>query len=146
MTLTHRSVPAEHPLPRPAPATAGRYQNQVLGELLNRCAQHDEAGLARLYELTSPFIYALVTRLTSSASVADDAMVATYAKVWRQAARHDGDQSILAWMTTIAGQETRTIQAGSQPQNTGRHEPARAPTRAGIVAAGLREADQQTAW
>ena len=42
------------------------YQNQVLDELLHRCAQHDEAGLARLYELTSPWIYALVTRLTSS--------------------------------------------------------------------------------
>ena len=125
MTLTHRRVPAEEPPPpRPAPATAGRYQNQILDELLHRCAQHDEAGLARLYELTSPFIYALVTRLTSSASVADSAMVAIYAKIWRQAARHDGDRSVLAWMTTIAGEETRTIRGGSQPQNTGLHEPA----------------------
>jgi DNA-directed RNA polymerase specialized sigma24 family protein len=118
MTLTHRSVPVEQPPPQSAPNATRTHQNQVLGELLHRCAQHDEAGLARLYELTSPFIYALVTRLTSSASVADNAMVATYAKVWREAARHDGEQSILAWMTTIAGEETRTIQAGSQPQNT----------------------------
>jgi DNA-directed RNA polymerase specialized sigma24 family protein len=91
------------------------YQNQILGELLHRCAQHDEAGLARLYELTSPWIYPLVTRLTSSASAADNAMVAIYARVWRQAARHADDQSILAWITTVAGEETRTIQAGSQP-------------------------------
>ena len=88
MTLTHPTVPAAQPPPRPAPATARTYQNQVLGGLLHRCAQHDEAALARLYELTSPWIYALVTRLTNSASVADNAMVATYAKVWRQAARH----------------------------------------------------------
>jgi RNA polymerase sigma-70 factor (ECF subfamily) len=118
MTLTHRSIPADQPPPHhPAPATARRYQNQVLDELLHRCAQRDEVGLARLYELTSPFIYGLVTRLTSSSSVADNAMVATYAKVWRHAARHDGDQSILAWITTIAGEEARTIQALSQPQN-----------------------------
>jgi hypothetical protein len=109
MTLTHPTVPADQPPPRPAPATARTYQNQVLGELLHRCAQHDEAALARLYELTSPWIYALVTRLTSSASVADNAMVATYAKVWRQAARHADDQSILAWMTTIACEETRRV-------------------------------------
>ena len=55
----------------------------------------------------------LVTRLTSSASAADNAMVAIYAKVWRQAARHADDQSILAWITTIAGEETRTIQTGT---------------------------------
>jgi hypothetical protein len=112
MTLTHPSVP-DQPPPRPAPAATRTHQNQILGELLHRCAQHDEAGLARLYELTSPWIYPLVTRLTSSASAADDAMVAIYAKVWRQAARHADDQSILAWITTIAGEETRTIQAAS---------------------------------
>jgi DNA-directed RNA polymerase specialized sigma24 family protein len=110
MTLTHPTVPADQPPPRPAPVAARTYQNQVLGELLHRCAQHDEAALARLYELTIPWIYALVTRLTSSASVADTAMVATYAKVWRQAARHaEHDQSILAWMTTIASEETRRV-------------------------------------
>ena len=80
---------------------------EVLSGLLHRCAQHDEAALARLYELTSPWIYALVTRHTSSASVAENAMVAIYSKVWRQAARHaEHDQSILAWMTTIACEET----------------------------------------
>ena len=109
MTLIHPSVPADQPPPCPAPAATRTYQNQVLGELLHRCAQHDEAGLARLYELTSPWIYSLVTRLTSSASVAENAMVAIYAEVWRQAAGHAEDPSILAWITTIAGEETRTI-------------------------------------
>ena len=75
MTLTHPTVPAAQPPPRPAPATTRTYQNQVLGGLLHRCAQHDEAALARLYELTSPWIYPLVTRLTSSASVADNGRV-----------------------------------------------------------------------
>jgi DNA-directed RNA polymerase specialized sigma24 family protein len=110
MTLTHPTVPPAQLPPRPAPATARTYQNQVLDGLLHRCAQHDEAALARLYELTSPWIYALVTRRTSSASVADNAMVAIYAKVWRQAARHaEQGQSILAWMTTIACEETRRV-------------------------------------
>jgi hypothetical protein len=115
MTLTHRSVPADQPPPHPAPATTRTHQNQILDELLHRCAQHDEAALARLYELTSPWIYALVTRRTSSASAAESAMVAIYAKVWKRAASHDGEQSILAWMSTIAGEEIRTVQTGSQP-------------------------------
>ena len=110
MTLTHPTVPPAQPPPRTAPATASTYQNQVLSGLLHRCAQHDEAALARLYELTSPWIYALVTRHTSSASVADDAMVAIYSKVWRQAThRAAHDQPILAWMTTIACEETRCV-------------------------------------
>ena len=107
MTLTHPTVRAAQPPPGPAPATTRTSQNQVLSELLHRCAQHDEAGLARLYELTGPWIYPLVTRLTNSASAANNAMVATYAEVWRQAARHADHQSILAWITTIAGEETR---------------------------------------
>ena len=110
MTLTHRTVPAAQPPPRTAPATVRTYQNQVLSELLHRCAHHDEAALAHLYELTSPWIYALVTRHTSSVSVADNAMVAIYSRVWRQAAHHaEHDQSILAWMTTIAFEETRRV-------------------------------------
>ena len=83
---------------------------EVLSGLLHRCAQHDEAALARLYKLTSPWIYTLVTRHTSSASVAENAMVAIYARVWRQAACHvEHDQSVLAWMTIIAFEEIRRV-------------------------------------
>ena len=108
MTLTHPTLPATPPPPGPASATTRTEQNQILRGLLHRCAHHDEAALARLYELTSPWIYAVVTRRTSSASMADNAMVAIYTNVWRQAARHtEHHQSILAWMTTIACEETR---------------------------------------
>jgi hypothetical protein len=108
MTLTHPTGPATRPPPGPASATTSTEQNQILGGLLHRCAHHDEVALARLYELTSPWIYALVIRRTSSMSMADSAMVAIYTKVWRQAGRHtEHDQSILAWMTTIACEETR---------------------------------------
>jgi hypothetical protein len=113
MTLTQPTVPADQTPLRPVPAPTWTYENQVFGELLHRCAENDEAGLARLYELTSPWIYPLVTRLTDSASVADNAMVAIYARVWRQAARHADDKSILAWITTIAGEETRGRSATS---------------------------------
>jgi DNA-directed RNA polymerase specialized sigma24 family protein len=114
MTLTHPTVSAAQHRPRPARATARTYQNQVLAGLLHRCTEHDEAALQRLYELTSPWIYALVTRRTSSVSVADNAMVAIYTKVWRQAARHgEHDHSILAWMTIIAYDETRRLQAST---------------------------------
>lgn len=111
MTPTHPTVPAARPPSRTAPATASTHQNQVLSGLLHRCAQHDEAALARLYELTSPWIYALATRHTRSASMADNVMVAIYSKVWRQAARHaERDQSILAWMTTIACEEAGSVE------------------------------------
>lgn len=107
MTIVHPTVPAAQAPPRSAPATASRHQNEVLSGLLHRCVQRDEAALARLYELTSAWIYALVTRRTSSAPVADDAMVRIYSKVWRQAARHpEHGQPILAWITAIACEET----------------------------------------
>jgi hypothetical protein len=107
MTLALPAVSAAQPSLRTAPSTACRHQNEILSDLLHRCAEQDEAALARLYDLTSPWIYALVTRHSTSTSAADGAMVAIYSKVWRQAARHaEHDQSILAWMTTLACQET----------------------------------------
>lgn len=59
--------------------------------------------MARLYELTSPWMYALVSRQTNCGELADDAMVAMYSKVWRRAACYaEHDQSMVAWMISLA--------------------------------------------
>ena len=105
ITLTDPSVPDAQPPSLNAPAPPNTDQDEVLRGLLRRCAQHDEVALARLYALTSPWVYALVTRYTSSTTQAADAMVAIYSTVWREAVRHaDDDRSILAWITSIAFQ------------------------------------------
>jgi Sigma-70 region 2 len=75
----------------------------VLTDLLDRCARRDETALAQLYDITSPWIYQLIRRRTASTAMADDAMVAIYATVWRKAAGFAGrDRSALSWITSIA--------------------------------------------
>ncbi len=86
-----------------ADLAARRHQNAVLSALLKDCAHGDQAALARFYELTSPWIYTLIARRTSSAAEADDEVVTVYAKVWRRSVDFAGaGQSALAWTTSIA--------------------------------------------
>jgi RNA polymerase sigma-70 factor (ECF subfamily) len=76
-----------------------------LSALLTRCAERDQAALARFYELTSPWIYTLLRRRTRSVTEADDALVTVYTRVWRQAAEFTAQRrSALAWTTWLATQ------------------------------------------
>lgn len=82
-------------------------ENRALASLLTRCAHHDTSALARFYEFTGPWIYALLRRRTTSRALADDAMVAVYSEVWRRAASYAGlERSVLAWTTAIAYETT----------------------------------------
>ena len=99
---------------RPEPAATadpGRSrQNEDLVALVSRCARGEAAALSRLYELTSPWIYSFLRRRTSSAAKAEDAAVAVYSQVWRQATDYShGGQSVLAWMTAIASEAAAEI-------------------------------------
>ena len=78
-------------------------QDEELAALVLRCADRDQAALSRLYELTSPWVYTLLRRRTSSASDADDATVAVYSLVWGRATSYPRQRtSVRGWMTSIA--------------------------------------------
>ena len=65
--------------------------------------RHDEAAFARLYQLTSPWIYHLLRRRTGSTAHAEDAVCLVYTAIWQRAASFaQPNQSALAWVTTLA--------------------------------------------
>ena len=77
--------------------------SRLLSELLVASGRHDEAAFARLYQLTSPWIYHLLRRRTGSTAHAEDAMCLVYTTIWQRAASFaPPNQSALAWMTTVA--------------------------------------------
>jgi DNA-directed RNA polymerase specialized sigma24 family protein len=76
---------------------------RLLSELLVASGRHDEAAFARLYQLTSPWIYYLLRRRTGSTSHAEDALRLVYTTIWQRAASFTPpNQSALAWVTAIA--------------------------------------------
>jgi len=75
---------------------------RLLNELLIASGRHDEAAFARFYQLTSPWIYHLVGRQTSSSAHAEDTTRRVYTMIWQRAASFAPNQSALAWATTIA--------------------------------------------
>ena len=76
---------------------------RLLSELLVASGRHDEAAFARLYQLTSPWIYHLLRRRTRSTANAEDAMCLVYTTIWQRAASFaPPNQSALAWITTLA--------------------------------------------
>ena len=75
----------------------------LLTDLVLASGRHDEAAFARFYQLTSPWIFYLLRRWTSSTAHAEDATRLVYTTAWRRAANFaPTDQSALAWVTTIA--------------------------------------------
>lgn len=117
MSVQVMSAPADPTAGSTADAVRG-HQNTVLSALLNRCAQRDQAALAQFYELTSPWVYTLVRRRTTSAAEADDAAVTVYAKAWRRSADFaTAERSALAWITSIVfeGSARRHHRSGSIP-------------------------------
>jgi RNA polymerase sigma-70 factor, ECF subfamily len=76
---------------------------RLLSELLVASGRHDEAAFARLYQLTSPWIYHLLRRRTRSTANAENAMCLVYTAIWQRAASFaPPNQSALAWVTTLA--------------------------------------------
>jgi len=83
--------------------TAAGHDDDFLLELVRRSADRDKAAFSRLYELTNPFVYALLQRLTTSPARADEALVSVYTTAWRRATSAGRPpRSVLAWLTSIA--------------------------------------------
>ncbi|NMH60052.1 sigma-70 family RNA polymerase sigma factor [Alteromonas ponticola] len=71
--------------------------------LLQDTAIGDRASFARLYQQTSPNIYAVCLKLLQRRELAEEAMQDTFIRVWHNAADYQsGRGTVLAWMTTIA--------------------------------------------
>lgn len=70
--------------------------------LLARCALRDGDALARLYELASPVLFALVLRLGGDRASAEDVLQEGFIKIWSKAGDYRADRGApMSWMTRI---------------------------------------------
>jgi RNA polymerase sigma-70 factor, ECF subfamily len=74
-----------------------------LERLLERCAASDSAALEKLYELTSPLLFACLNRILRRRAVAEEVLQDVYVIIWQRAAQFRATRGRpLAWMMSIA--------------------------------------------
>ena len=78
-------------------------RSREIAQLLSHSALGDRTAFARLYERTSPHLYAVVLRINRDRAQAEDILQEVYVNVWRAAGSFDAAQSQpLTWLTSIA--------------------------------------------
>lgn len=81
-----------------------------LKRLLAAVATGDRTAFARLYQVTSPRLYALCLRITSRADLADDALQEGFVRIWRYAGDYDMSKGEpLAWITVVVRNRARSL-------------------------------------
>ncbi len=74
-----------------------------LNELISRIGIGDRRAFRRLYELTSPKLFAVCMRVLRERHEAEDALQEVYVKIWHNASRFSGgDCSPVSWLAAIA--------------------------------------------
>lgn len=78
-------------------------RSRELGQLLARAGLGDRAAFARLYQLTSGHLFAVLLRIQRDRALAEDLLQEVYVSVWKAAASFDAARSQpLTWLTHIA--------------------------------------------
>src|SRR5579862_5389942 len=74
-----------------------------LRELLERCAAADASALPRLYEITSPILFACLTRMLRRRALAEEALQDVFVSIWQRATQFSAARGRpMAWMMSIA--------------------------------------------
>ena len=78
-------------------------RSQELAQLMSRCALGDRVAFARLYDLTSGHLFAVVLRIQRDRALAEDLLQEVYVNVWRAMGSFDAAQSQpMTWLTSVA--------------------------------------------
>jgi RNA polymerase sigma factor (sigma-70 family) len=78
-------------------------RSHELAQLMSRAALGDRASFARLYDLTSGHLFAVVLRIQRDRAQAEDLLQEVYVNVWRAVGSFDAAQSQpMTWLTSIA--------------------------------------------
>src|SRR5512139_3201220 len=78
-------------------------RSHELAQLMSHAALGDRAAFARLYDLTSPQLFAVVLRIQRDRALAEDLLQEVYVNVWRSIGSFDAAQSQpMTWLTSIA--------------------------------------------
>jgi RNA polymerase sigma-70 factor (ECF subfamily) len=74
-----------------------------LARLLQQCAAADTAAFRRLYDKTSPILFARLLCMLRRRSVAEEVLQDVFVRIWQRAAQFEAHRGhALAWMVTIA--------------------------------------------
>ena len=72
-------------------------------DLLRKTGVGDRGAFARLYDLTSSRLFAVIRRVLPRTEIAEDALQEAFLKIWQRASSYDsGVASPMAWLATIA--------------------------------------------
>ena len=78
-------------------------RNRELLDLLHGCALGRQSDFARLYELVSPQLFAVLMRILKRRDLAEDALQDAFASVWRNAASYTAERGApMTWLVSIA--------------------------------------------
>ncbi|SAI69440.1 RNA polymerase sigma factor RpoE [Bordetella ansorpii] len=73
-----------------------------LEALIQDCARGKEPALAELYQLCSPHLFALATRMLRRSDWAEEVLQECFLSIWRNSDRYSAQQSqAMTWMTRI---------------------------------------------
>lgn len=77
-------------------------RSRELVDLLHACAAGRQAAFQRLYELTSPQLFASLLRILKRRDLAEEALQDAFVSVWRNATSYSVDKGApLTWMLSI---------------------------------------------
>jgi len=87
--------------------TNKKQQNDVLKQLLAQCALRKPDALKQIYELTSPYLYAVIIRMITRRDIADELLQDSFINIWKYAERYRQDKAAPeTWMTRIVRNKT----------------------------------------
>jgi len=77
--------------------------DEQLTALLRRCASADGPALQRLYERTSPMLFACLTRMLRRRAVAEEALQDVFVTIWQRAGQYRPERGRpMTWLMSIA--------------------------------------------
>lgn len=107
--------------------------SKALIDLLSATGRHDKAAFSRLYQLTSPKLYAVALRILRDEAGAQDCLQEAFISVWRQAASYQSERAApMTWLTTIVRNRAIDLlrklpQGGYKPEPESMPVPAQGP-------------------
>ena len=91
------------PVINDAKPSVDKHQEQDrLEHLFRRIALADRQSFAQLYQLTSPRLLAVISRILNNPQESADVLQEVYIKLWHQASSYTGSGSAWGWLTVMA--------------------------------------------
>jgi RNA polymerase sigma-70 factor (ECF subfamily) len=81
---------------------AAQDRNRLLADLLHGCAQGRQPSFQKLYQLTSPQLFAILVRILKRRDLAEEALQDAFLSVWRNAASYTLQKGTpMTWLVSI---------------------------------------------